>query len=574
MTQQTFDVAVLGSGLASSILAAILARHGHSVVMLEAGSHPRFAIGESVVPEFGALTILLADLFDVPELAQLSNFQKVRHGVSANCGVKRNFSFLEHQPDREPLSKDWSQFQTMTHPLGPDTHIYRPDIDAWLTVLAVKYGATYVERAPIRGPEDLEVDEEGVSIKAGGKDYRARFLVDGSGFRSVVAKKFDLRREPSYRTDTRSIFTHMASVGKIADALPKGHQASIPSPADQGTLHHHFDGGWFWVIPFDNHSQSVNPVCSVGLTLDRNRHPDNDLDAEQEFFSFVNRFPAVARQFEEAKAVRSWVKSGRIQYESSGLTGDRWCLLPHSAGFIDPLFSGGLVLSLLGVRQIASSLLESLPKDDPRPAGLREYERNARENAELLDMVIHGAYIAFRSPNLFNAWYRIWAVGNYHGSAGTIALNMEFLQTGDTQTYAGLDERPFRRSLATDNPRMEALLRGGYDVMLRHEAGKLDANEARNELFLLLAAQEDWIPPQFHIADRDRRYLASFTVFPLLSMIMWGKRKSPKEFQETYYSVGPIFFRELTKSLAKEAKRSTLSFFNVAKAAHLTRGRN
>lgn len=574
MSPKQYDVAILGSGLASSILAAILARHGHSVLLLEAGSHPRFAIGESVVPEFGALANLLADLYDVPELAQLTNFQRVRHGVSANCGIKRNFSFLQHADGAEPHREDWSQFQTMTHPLGPDSHLYRPDIDAWLTVIAVKYGAYYIERAPIRGPEDIDVGDDGVRVTSGGKSFEARFLVDGTGFRSVLAEKLELRKEPDFATDSRSIFTHMVGVGRLADALPKGQRPPVPSSPDQGTLHHHFDGGWFWVIPFDNHAQSVNPVCSVGLTLDRTRHPDNDLDAETEFRSFVARFPAVARQFEHARAVRSWVKSGRIQYQSSRVTGPRWCLLPHSAGFLDPLFSGGLVLTLLGVRQIASALLEALPADDPEPRGLQAYEEQSQANARALDRVVHGAYIAFRSPGLFNAWYRFWAVGNYHGSAGTIALNMKFLETGDRAIFECLDSAPYRQSLASDNEHVRSMVKAGYAVLQSVDRGELAPDEAKAQLLQILDAQKEWIPPQFHIADPTRRYLASFTVFPLLAMIFWGKRNTSSEFKETYYSVGPIFFLELTKSLYREAKRSTLSFLDVAKAAHWTSGRS
>ena len=68
MKEGVFDVAVIGSGLAGSTLATILARHGHDVLLLEAGSHPRFAIGESVVPEFGARARVMAEAFEVPEL--------------------------------------------------------------------------------------------------------------------------------------------------------------------------------------------------------------------------------------------------------------------------------------------------------------------------------------------------------------------------------------------------------------------------------------------------------------------------------------------------------------------------
>ena len=155
-----YDAAILGSGLAGSTLAAILARQGFSVLLLESGAHPRFAVGESVVPEFGARARIMAEAFDVPELKFLSNFQLVRHHVSANCGIKRNFSFLIHREGTEHQADDSCQFQTMTYPLGPDSHMYRPDLDAWLTALAIKYGADYHERTAV---SDLVIADDGVT---------------------------------------------------------------------------------------------------------------------------------------------------------------------------------------------------------------------------------------------------------------------------------------------------------------------------------------------------------------------------------------------------------------------------
>lgn len=570
----SFDVVILGSGLASATLATILARHGVRVVMIEAGSHPRFAIGESVVPEFGALANLLAGRFDVPELGHLANFQRLRHHVSANCGIKRNFSFLHHKDGTEPVDGDWCQFRTMTHPLGPDSHIYRPDIDAWLTVLAVKYGAEYRERSPVLDPDaDVELGDDCVTVRAGGRTVTGRFLVDGTGFRSVIARKLGLREESTASTDSRTLFTHMVGVRSLESVLPNGGRKPVPSPPDQGTLHHLFDGGWFWVIPFNNHSLAVNGVCSVGLTLDRKKYPDSDQDAEEEFFEFARRFPTIRRQLDGAKAVRSWVKTGRLQYQSSKATGPRWCLLPHSVAFLDPLFSGGMVFSLLGVRKIAAALLEALPRDDPSPIALEDYERTLQADVAAFDKVIHGAYIAFRSVRLFNAWFRYWAIGSYHGSAGTIALHMRFLSEGQPEVYDALDRVPYRQSLGTDDPRVGGLIDEGYQILRAVDAGDLAPAVAEDQLFELLSRQSDWIPPQFHIAERDRRHLASFTVFPLLAMIAWGKRNAPKEMRDVYYDVGPIFFYELTKSLFLEGWRGLLSFLNVVKAAHVSSGR-
>jgi len=90
MSGYDYSVAILGSGIAGSTLANILARHGHSVVLIDSGSHPRFALGESTIGETTYLLKLLAERFDVPELAHVSSFEGVRSHVTSACGVNFN----------------------------------------------------------------------------------------------------------------------------------------------------------------------------------------------------------------------------------------------------------------------------------------------------------------------------------------------------------------------------------------------------------------------------------------------------------------------------------------------------
>lgn len=570
LESKTYDVIVLGSGMGGGTLATILSRHGFSVLMLEAGRHPRFAIGESVVPDFGARARLMALCFDVPELAWMGNFQMLRHKVSSASGIKRNFTFLYHRPGEPHRAADSCQFQTLTYPLGPDSHIWRPDLDQWLTNLAIGYGADYRE---LSRAEDVEIGAEGVTVAvAGGGKYRARFVVDGTGHRSVLAKKFDLRREPRMRTDSRSIFTHLVGVRPIEEAREGSAPLPIPSPPEQGTCHHLFDGGWFWVIPFNNHRESVNPVVSLGLTLDRSKFPDNDRPADEEFFEIAGRFPTVARLLENARPVRGWVKTQRIQYNSERLAGERWCLLPHAAAFIDPLFSGGMTLTLIGVQEVARTLMTALREDDFAAQRFESLEAGARDNLAMLDKVIHGAYIAFRSHDLFNAWYRFWSVGNFHSALGLVRLHMKYLSTGRREFLDRSFEAPYRRLLGVDHPRVRALLEDGYATLERLDRGEVSEDAAIDELFALLAAAK-WVPPGFHIADRERKSLASFTVPSLTRMIIWGKRQAPDDLREVCYDMGPAFYGELLRSFAREGKRGVGSLARVIWGAHSSHGR-
>lgn len=569
-----YDVAIIGSGLAGSTLAAILARHGRSVLMLEAGSHPRFAIGESVVPEFGARAKLMSELFEVPELGHLANFQSVRHHVSGSSGVKRSFTFLSHREGSPHLAGDSCQFRTMTYPLGPDSHLYRPEVDAWLTAVAVRYGVTYRDRTQV---DDVSIDEDGATLTIEGRPVRARFLCDGSGFRSILAQKMGLRADPcGLNTDSRTLFTHMVGVARIGEILNGEISRTAPSPPDQGTLHHLFDGGWFWVIPFDNHLAAINPTCSVGLTLDRRRHPDNDLPAAEEFAAFVARFPTIAQQFRTARPVREWVKTGRLQYGSTRVAGARWCLMPHAAGFVDALFSGGNTLTMAGIQEIARGLLAAFERDPSGasfdPSILADYQTGTLENPAVLDRMVHGGFVCMKSAELFNAWFRIWAVCNFHGTAAIVRAHLKYAATKDRAHLESTHDFPNRRVLGTQQPRVRALLDDAYEIAMRLNRGECDEATTVDAIFDLLARQ-DWVPPQFHIADRQHRHLASFTALPLAAIIRWGRRHAPEDMREIYYDVGPVFFWELTKTLAREGWRSCSQFARVIMNAHFTHGR-
>ena len=122
-----------------------------------------------------------------------------------------------------------------------------------------------------------------------------------------------------------------------------------------------FERGWFWVIPFNNHPLSTNPIISVGLTIDPRRYPKPpNMSPEQEFNEFVNLYPSVAEQFKDGKAVRPWVSTERLQYSSKQTIGHRYCLMSHASGFVDPLFSRGMFNTVEVIQTLVDPLLEAL----------------------------------------------------------------------------------------------------------------------------------------------------------------------------------------------------------------------
>ena len=122
-----FDVMIMGSGLGGSVTATIMARKGWRVLLIDAGSHPRFAIGEATTPDISFLMKIMSRKYDVPELYNLTAFHRLRDRVSSACGIKKSFSFLYHDENKEVNPKHSHQFPTLAPPMGPDCHFFRQD---------------------------------------------------------------------------------------------------------------------------------------------------------------------------------------------------------------------------------------------------------------------------------------------------------------------------------------------------------------------------------------------------------------------------------------------------------------
>ena len=430
MTQPLFDVAIIGTGLAGTALAAILARQGQSVLMFEAGSHPRFAIGESLILETSETMRALATLYDVPEIAYFSTENFMPH-IGTSHGIKRHFGFLQHFPGQPHDPHHTLQAVIPREPHGHELHLFRQDSDQQMLTAAIAHGATVLQKTPVT---EVDFDDDGVTIHAPqGAAYRARYIVDAGGFRSPLAQKFDLRHT-DLRTHSRALFTHMVGVTPYQKAVAPDLQYDLPFPMSEGTLHHLFDGGWLWVIPFNNHAQATNPLCSVGLLLDPRRHPlPEGLTPEEEFRAFINRYPSMAAQFTQARAVRDWTRTGRIQYGSRRVVGDRWALLGHAAGFIDPLYSKGLYASLTAVSLTAHLLLQAQKTGDYSAAAFGELERQSQVFLESFDRLVANSYKSFAHPKLWQVYAVMWLLGAY---TELVKLNMMRARAGhDREAY-------------------------------------------------------------------------------------------------------------------------------------------
>jgi len=530
-TEERFDVAILGSGLGGAMLAAILAKQGHSVLLLEKGIHPRFAIGEAMLPQSSMLMWILGERFGVPEIQHLSNSLSIRQHVSASCGVKRTIGFLYHEEGRRQNPAQSHLLIPPATPLFSESHLFRQDVDLYMVNAAIRHGAVYREKVDVA---DLDITGEQVTLRSTeGEVFHARFLVDGTGHKSLLADKLGLREKPTkLRTQSRSIFTHLRGVKAYDDILRNDEQPGLSARWYEGTLHHIFDGGWFWVIPFDNHGDAENPLCSVGLTLDIRKFPERGLAPEQEFQEIVARFPSIAAHFEGSEAVRPWVSTGRLQYSSTRSAGDRWFLLAHAAGFVDALYSRGLISTFETILALVDPLLQSLNDDrfSAERFAYTEHLQTALLNAN--DRMVNSSYQAFGHFPLWNAYVRLWLSSTLFGDLRLFRVCLKYLETRDASIFESLQKDPFPRESLPGQNLAEDLLDAGEALLAAVEEGMISADEAAERIFEILRIAP--LPPIHGWGDPQQHHL-DFTPEKLMRMIGWGKTEAPAEVRDRMF---------------------------------------
>ena len=192
---------------------------------------------------------------------------------------------------------------------------------------------------------------------------------------------------------------------KVVDWLP-----DAPYPEDRAAVHHLLEEGWMYLLGFDH------GTTSAGLMLDPVACGALDVDEPAEIWSAViRRYPTLSALFEEAEAERPIEFRPRAQHRLAAAHGPRWVAMPHTFGFIDPLFSVGIAWSLRGVERLAETLLELGP-EGPGVVSGRAFERYGRlvaDELEQIDRLVATAYRARRRLDLFAAHSML-----YWGEAG------------------------------------------------------------------------------------------------------------------------------------------------------------
>ncbi|MGI8665210.1 MAG: NAD(P)/FAD-dependent oxidoreductase [Jatrophihabitans sp.] len=513
-----------------------------------------------MIPETGLRLRIVAEKYGVPEIGWIGTFHKLRKHVSSNCGVKRSFGFMYHRPGEESRPEEISQFGTLAPPVGPDSHLFRQDIDAYFAALSVEYGATFHSQTRI---SDINFGDDEVELRAeSGATYRAKILIDASGMRSMVSDQLGLRDEvPRFRTDTRAIFTHMMGVRSADLLLDPQARRGLATPLGQSTMHHVFDGGWMWIIPFSNHRDATNPLTSVGLMLDRRKHPEPSGTPEEEFRRIISGYPTIDRHFADTRAARPWTRSGRIQYSSPHLTAPGLIQLPHAAAFIDPLYSSGMSVLIVAIDLIAEELLKAVAENDYGIERFKFMEDVVNRGFDHYDTIVSGAFDSFASYDTWNAWNRNWVMGSLLGTFGPLSLLMHYRKTND-RSYLDKTTEPSRMGvLGSHLPGVVDMARASRADMDAAIAGEISHREASDRIFARFR-KIDFLPPYMGFGDPNKTATATFTLIPGARHVNWYRMHADAVYRDnctfpltTYARDGAAFVLDE----ARDAGRRSLS---------------
>jgi tetracycline 7-halogenase / FADH2 O2-dependent halogenase len=396
------DVAIVGSGFAGSLAALALRRIGKSVVLLERGQHPRFAIGESSTPLANLLLEELCDRYGLETIRPLSKWgtwQRRHPGIAG--GLKRGFSFFHHVHD-EPFRDDTVHACQLLVAASPhegigDTHWYRADVDHFLVQEAIAAGVEYLDHTELTATRSadnrivLEGQRRGEALR-----FEPRFVVDASGPRGFLFRAFGLgERSMSWLPPTQALFTHFTGVERWDRTVGVDAAVAPPFPVDDAALHHVFPGGWIWVLRFNN------GITSAGAALTDAAAAEIDAGTAGAWARLLERLPSVAQQFRAARPTRPFIHSPRLAFRTTVVSGPCWALLPSAAGVIDPLLSTGFPLTLLGVQRLVRLFESSDWESAAFQEGLADYAARTERELDATERLVAALYASMHDFERF-----------------------------------------------------------------------------------------------------------------------------------------------------------------------------
>ncbi|MEO5830864.1 MAG: NAD(P)/FAD-dependent oxidoreductase [Rhodanobacter sp.] len=338
------DVVVIGGGPGGSTTAALLARRGYKVIALEKSHHPRFHIGESLLP------------MNLPVFERLGVLDKVRA-----MGVFKPGADFEADNERGYNTYAFARAIGQSPPHA--YQVWRQDFDKMLYDHARECGADAREGHEVVQVEQRGARESHLEVKTDdGREYaiQARYVVDASGRDALLSSKKKLRRKND-RHQSAAIFGHYRG-------------AETRAGEDAGNISiYSFEHGWMWMIPLPDGVMSVGAVCRPDyLKLRKGRTVEFLIDT-------LKLSPALWQRVQHAELIDNEVRvTGNYSYDSRCMGGPGWILVGDAFAFLDPVFSSGVYLAMSGAEQAVELVDRALREPSREMSLLRKLEKRQR----------------------------------------------------------------------------------------------------------------------------------------------------------------------------------------------------
>jgi flavin-dependent dehydrogenase len=361
-----YDAVIIGGGPAGSVCAARLAARGRSAIVLEKGHHPRFHLGESLLP--GSVAVLEA----------IGVLDEVRA------------SFIEKRGARFVQGKGGPSAKAVRYPFA---EAFQVECDHAFQVPRDEFDEMLWRRAGACGAEQ----RDGCEV--------TRVVFDGKRAVGVDARSEDGTThsiEGRIVIDATGRDAFLARSGRAVDRIPKLDRTALYTQV-RGAWRDQGDGagdiqivvfgegaerGWFWLIPFRDGRTSVGAVVSSAWIRAR-----RDLGGPPELFqAAVTETPTVGWMLEGATQLFPPGAAADFSFRVAQLRGEGWLSIGDSGGFIDPLFSTGAHLAMFGGLKAADVIDSALATGDPTQDHFANWEQLVRAGSELFVGAVQGFY--------------------------------------------------------------------------------------------------------------------------------------------------------------------------------------